>query len=124
LKILLVDDEKMIREMSQTQLKHLGYSADIVENGQQALIALENGDYDCVITDMSMPGMSGTDLSKQIRQKYPDIDITLATGYAAEITDELRDDYGITRVLGKPYRMNDLKNLLKNIDPRDLSNGN
>jgi len=120
IRILLVDDEEMIRGMSKTQLAHLGHDADTASSGMEALKMLKEKAYDCVITDMSMPGMSGLELAEKIRIDTPSVNVILATGYAAEITDQQQQRYGISKLLGKPYTMNDLKNSLIDIKVPDI----
>ncbi|MGL4369903.1 MAG: response regulator, partial [Spirochaetota bacterium] len=69
-RILLVDDEALIRKSLQKFLEIKGYTADTAENGIQALEKLETSEYDLVITDLKMPGLDGRDLLRSMAEKF------------------------------------------------------
>jgi len=86
-------------------LEDLGHTATEVESAEQALKILQSdASIDLVITDHAMPGMTGTELAKRIRRKWPELPVIIATGYA-ELPGEL--DPSVPR-LSKPYRQQDL----------------
>jgi len=80
-KILIVDDEKEIREVSQNLLERAGYQVDVCENGEEALQLLDKGaDYQLVLTDFDMPGINGLELIREIEKKYPRCKTLLMSG--------------------------------------------
>ncbi|MDX1811440.1 MAG: PAS domain S-box protein, partial [Gammaproteobacteria bacterium] len=79
--ILVVDDEPALRLLAQEILSQHGYQVSTAENAADALAQLQNKKYDLVVSDIIMPGMSGYDLACEIKEKYPDIKIQLASGF-------------------------------------------
>ena len=78
--ILIVDDDDGIRRLVYTLLTNAGYQADAVEDALEAQKQLANKNYDAVISDIMMPGMSGIDLLKDLQQNMPDLPVILMTG--------------------------------------------
>ena len=79
-RVLVVDDDAGIRRLVHTLLKNAGYQADTVEDAQLAQKQLLDEDYDVVISDIMMPGMSGIELLKILQQNSPDVPVILMTG--------------------------------------------
>ena len=79
-KILVVDDEKVVREITQAFLTLNGYDVSTAENGKEAFEILLNSHYDVVITDMQMPLMGGMELLERIAQIKADTVTILLTG--------------------------------------------
>ncbi|MBY0309945.1 response regulator [Patescibacteria group bacterium] len=72
MKILLVDDDNFLRDMYATKFSQTGHTVDAVDNGAAALTKLSSTqDYDVVMLDMVMPGMSGLELLVKIREEFP-----------------------------------------------------
>jgi len=103
-RVLVVDDDPIVLAGTAAMLEDLGHTATEVESAEQALKVLQaENSIDLVITDHAMPGMTGTELAKRIRRKWPEMPVIIATGYA-----ELPElDSGVPR-LSKPYRQQDL----------------
>ena len=79
-KILVVDDEKAVRDITQAFLTLNGYEVTTAENGKEAFDELSNNHYDVVITDMQMPLMGGMELLEKISQTTSNIITILLTG--------------------------------------------
>ena len=125
-RILLVDDEEMIRTLGEKMLEMLGHTADLAANGNEALEFLARGNtYDLVITDIGMPGMSGWQLAEQIKDKGYTTRIAVVTGWGTEVSEEEKKRHNVGYVLGKPINLKDLKALIgevlqmKNISGKD-----
>ncbi|HKL26346.1 MAG TPA: sigma-54 dependent transcriptional regulator [Desulfuromonadales bacterium] len=82
-RVLVVDDDKVIREGLQRILNAEGYLVETLSSGRQALDCLETRDFDLIITDLKMPGMSGLEVLQAIKSEHPDLPVILITGYAA-----------------------------------------
>ena len=109
-RILIIDDEAPMALLGKRILERLGYLVDahtVPADAITALLAEPNG-FDLVLTDLSMPGMSGTDLAEQVLGIRPDIPIILTTGYTAALTLERVRAMGIRKLLLKPLTMHAL----------------
>jgi len=75
-RILLVEDEKDVKDLILLHLKREGHEALAVENGEEALKLLQSGHYDLVILDWMLPGLSGLEICKRINRKFPVLMVT------------------------------------------------
>ncbi len=116
-RILLADDEQALVEVGKEILENLGYEVDTSTNGTLALnlFLAAPQRYDAVITDMTMPGMTGDVLSREILRVRPDIPIVLCTGYSERINEEVARDIGIRKLLMKPFKIDELGKILAKI---------
>ncbi|MGJ5820675.1 sigma-54-dependent transcriptional regulator [Paludibaculum fermentans] len=80
-RILIVDDEESLRRVTQLRLQQAGYEAATAADGDEALAFLQRHPQDLVLTDLRMPGMSGLDLLKRIRQDFPEIIVIVVTAF-------------------------------------------
>jgi DNA-binding NtrC family response regulator len=80
--ILVVDDDPNIRSLLLRLYERSGYTAVSVASGEEALASLEHRDIDFVITDIKLPGISGTELIAKIKETFPDVPVTAITGYS------------------------------------------
>jgi PAS domain S-box-containing protein len=113
--ILLLDDEDFLVELGKTLFERLGYRVTTYTNSFEALTAFQNqpGQFDLVITDQTMPGMTGVDLSRRLLQIRPDIPIILCTGYSSHISEEKAKSFGIKGFAMKPLAKKDIGNLVR-----------
>ncbi|BDV43315.1 diguanylate cyclase response regulator [Geotalea uraniireducens] len=81
-RILVVEDDRFFRQMYADLLMEEGYEVDTVASGVEALDLLENNDYQLVITDLVMPGMSGIEVLSRVKQRFPTVDVIIVTGHA------------------------------------------
>jgi CheY-like chemotaxis protein len=116
-RILFVDDEADIVESSREMMGRFGYETVTAENGEGALrLFTEDPDaFDLVMTDLSMPGMSGLDLAKRILAIRPDTPVALCTGYSADLTPEAVEAAGIRKVIQKPMSAAELSVALHDV---------
>ncbi len=80
--ILIVDDDPELRNLLLRFYSDEGYTAVSVGSGEEALAQLAQGNIDFVVTDIQLPGMSGTDLVTKMRENYPDVPVMAITGYS------------------------------------------
>jgi PAS domain S-box-containing protein len=109
-RILYVDDEEVLAQMGKKTLERLGYAVEAQTSVMAALAAVRANPqaYDLVVTDQTMPEMTGTDLAKQLLIIRPDLPIILTTGYSANMTAERARSLGIRELLLKPHTLHDL----------------
>ena len=114
-RILVVDDELLIRDLLYDFFTTQDWDISIAEDGQKAIDYLKNKEYDIVLTDLKMPDMNGMDLTGRIRSLYGDLPVIIMTGYPSldSALDALRykvDDYII-----KPFNVNHLFKVVKKV---------
>jgi PAS domain S-box-containing protein len=103
-RILYVDDEEMIIRMAKKMLTALGYTVESCSHPATAILQFKSAPslYDLVITDMTMPGISGITLAAELLKIRPTIPIILSTGYSDKIDEEKAFKMGIRKLLIKP----------------------
>lgn len=108
-RILVVDDEGAIRYSITKTLQRVGYQVEAAESGEAALDLLEEQEFDVVLTDIRMPGISGVDLLARIKEKTGDTSVILMTGYASlnSAVESLR--LGAHDYLVKPSSSRDIR---------------
>jgi signal transduction histidine kinase/CheY-like chemotaxis protein len=115
--ILLVDDEVSLVVLGTKMLSSLGYNVTTCSNSVEALAAFQkdaNG-FDLVITDLTMPKMTGLDLSSTILQLRPDIPIILCTGFSDVLQDGTAKSIGIREVAMKPIVWKELAQVIRRV---------
>jgi PAS domain S-box-containing protein len=123
-RILFVDDEKTLAEMGQKMLEHLGYEVVTKTSSVEALTVFqENRDlFDLVITDVTMPQMTGDKLAKELISIRPDIPIILCTGFSERITEKNVKELGVREFAMKPLTLQKLATSIRNVlDTNDIS---
>ncbi len=115
--ILLIDDEKMLVELGKTMLERLGYLVTAMTSSTEALNIFQNQPYlfDAIITDQTMPDMTGLELSRQILQIRPEIPIILCTGYSTLVDEKRAKTEGIKGFLDKPITKKGIASLLRKV---------
>jgi len=116
-RILFVDDEPVLVEIGGQMLQHLGYAVECVSDSVEALRIFQAapGDFDLIITDMTMPHMTGDVLAREILKVKPDLPIIMATGFSELMTEEKAKRAGITDFLMKPLVVRELANVNRRV---------
>ena len=109
--VLVVEDETSVAEIARHFLTGLGYHATVCHSPEQALeeLRLNASDYAAVLTDLSMPRMTGLDLIRRIHQQEPGLPCVLCTGFVVSAaTENEATQLGVRDVVTKPYSRQDL----------------
>ncbi|WP_300458913.1 cache domain-containing protein [Desulfobacula sp.] len=116
-KIMVVDDEKNIRWVIQAYLARYGYSISTFENGAEAFEAFERApdQFDLIITDMTMPRMTGEELAKNVLRLRKGMPVILCTGYSETISEAKALEMGIRKYVQKPVSNEELVMLVREI---------
>jgi two-component system, sensor histidine kinase and response regulator len=107
-RILVIDDERGIREGCRRVLQAEGYHAETAENGEAGLRAVEAGKFDLLLVDVKMPGMSGIELVRRVREVDPSLVCVMITGYATLETAVEATRSGAYDFLPKPFTPDEL----------------
>jgi PAS domain S-box-containing protein len=103
LKILVIDDEKSVRETLAEMLVAVDHKVELAGSGQEAIVKLNQGHFDLVFTDLAMPEMDGWETARAIRNKFPDIRIVMVTGYGPSTPPPTGEEDLIDGIIGKPF---------------------
>ncbi|MBN1102258.1 MAG: response regulator [Deltaproteobacteria bacterium] len=116
-RVLLVDDERIMLDTVADMLRRLGYEVDASTDPREALRTFRSGAerYDLVITDQTMPGMTGAELAREILLTRPDTPTILCTGYSELITEEIAADMGIREFLMKPISIREMAESIRRV---------
>ena len=116
-RILLVDDEKIALEPMQLMLEKLGYKLTVRTSSVEALEAFRNNPerFDLIITDMTMPNMTGKKLAKELIDIRPAIPIILCTGFSDQIDEKIAQEIGVRAFVMKPVAMRDMAETIRKV---------
>lgn len=113
-RILLVEDNEINQKVALGMLERLGFTADLAENGYEAIDAFKRRNYSIILMDIQMPGMNGIDAASKIRElKDGDkVNIIAMTAYVTEYDKKRCVAAGMDGFIAKPFRMNDLRSVI------------
>ncbi len=122
IRILIVDDEKGLREGCRRILMSEGHGADVAENGKIGLEMVKSGSYDLMLVDLMMPVMGGLELMEQVRQIDPEIIMIVITGFATIETAVEAMKHGAYDYVPKPFSPDQLVAVVnRGLEKRRLS---
>jgi len=111
-RILIADDEEVVRTLLVEALKVYEYEIDVVENGAEAISQIEKRSYDLIISDYMMPRMNGLELIRRVKSEYSSVPILMVTGNGP-VNDLLKS--GATACIMKPFNLLEVQNMVKTI---------
>jgi len=116
-RILFIDDETAITEMAPTVLEKLGYTVTGRTNPLDALALFQESSdhFDLIISDMTMPQMSGVKLTDKVREIRPDIPIIICTGHSSLMNEEKAKEIGISAYAMKPITITEISSLIRKV---------
>jgi CheY-like chemotaxis protein len=125
-RILLIDDEEQIIDFERRILESLGYEVTPKTDSEEALaeFGARPDRFDLVITDMTMPKITGDRLARRLMDINPQIPVILCTGFNEAITEEKALAMGIDKFVMKPIVKNELANTIRTVldNPKSLPN--
>ena len=116
-RILLVDDEISVAKLESQMLSRLGYQVTVENDSNNALNRFKAtpNSFDMVISDMTMPKMTGDHLAKEIMAIKDDIPVIICTGFSERINKETAKSIGVKGFLVKPVVKSDLAQMVRNV---------
>ncbi|MDP3671334.1 MAG: response regulator [Telluria sp.] len=124
LKILVAEDNVVNQKVVQQLLKHLGYRADVVANGVEALDALERQNYDVVLMDVQMPEMDGLEATRRLRARYGERALPRVIAMTANAMPGDRERClaaGMDAYVAKPIELDDIRRVLMTVTAQDAA---
>lgn len=112
-RVLIVDDETNIRRILQASLERHGWKPVTAEGGEDAIAKLQEETFDCVLTDVTMPGMNGFQLQQTIHERWPDTPVVIMTAFGTipQAVKAIRD--GAFEFVTKPFDLDALRKILE-----------
>jgi len=111
--ILVADDERIARENLEYILKKDGYRVVLCENGRVALNRLEETEFDLVMTDLRMQPVDGAEVLRRTKEKHPNTEVIVITGYASVDSAVLSMRDGAFSYVSKPYKVDEVRAIVK-----------
>jgi two-component system, cell cycle sensor histidine kinase and response regulator CckA len=103
LRILVVDDEKPVRETLAEMLVAVSHKVELAGSGHEAVQKMRSREFDFVFTDLAMPEMDGWETARMIRKSWPHVRIVLVTGYGPTTPPPLGEENLVDAIIGKPF---------------------
>src|SRR5215218_2324111 len=123
--LLLVEDEPALRTVVAEQLADRGYIVEQAESGEEAIAKLSDFAYDAIVTDLRMPGISGSDVVDAAIGRYPDIVAIVVTGYGTVKDAVEAIKRGASDFVSKPFQIDELTHALESaLEQRRLKSEN
>jgi CheY-like chemotaxis protein len=114
-RVLFVDDEQALVELGEKMLEHLGYEVTVRTSSIEALELFRNQPdrFDLIITDFTMPNMTGDKLAQEVMRLRPGLPVILCTGFSERISEMKAKALGIQEFVMKPFDLNDLARTIR-----------
>jgi two-component system cell cycle sensor histidine kinase/response regulator CckA len=121
-RILFVDDEPFQADLAKKMLTRLGYRLNTYTSSVEALEAFRQApeNFDLVITDMTMPHMTGDDLARELISIRPDLPIIVCTGYSERINPDVAAEIGIRELVMKPVVIKEIAGIIRRVLDKDI----
>ncbi|MBI3853641.1 MAG: response regulator [Verrucomicrobia bacterium] len=112
LRILVVDDERLLRESVNMLLSYDGHQVELANDGDEALVTLAAKPFDVVLTDFEMPKMRGDHLAVAIKERWPELPVIMLSAYGEIFKAEGKQFPGVDLILSKPFLLATLRQAL------------
>jgi CheY-like chemotaxis protein len=113
-RVLAVDDQPIILDLISAMCHSLGYQVVTAISGEEGVQQAMQGNFDVILTDLAMPDISGLEVARRVRKLHPEVPIVLVTGWEASLDAGQLESAGISEVLYKPFRIEQLTDLVRN----------
>lgn len=114
-RILVVDDDELVREVLASTLTFMGFDVDLAGSGAEGLRLFLRRPFDLVLTDLQMPGMDGLTLALQMKDESPETPVVLMTGHEKVKVLEMAEGSCVDSVLFKPLRLESIQKTIQGL---------
>jgi DNA-binding NtrC family response regulator len=108
LRILVVDDDENIREIVKDILMISDHQVTLASNGEEALEVFDREEFDLVFTDLGMPGISGWEVNRRIKESQPDMPVIIISGWGTQLSEEELKKNKADYVIPKPFNLDQI----------------
>jgi PAS domain S-box-containing protein len=118
-RILVIDDEDTVREVLEKMLSQVNHRVTVARNGDEGLRQFQEKEFDIVLTDLGMPGMSGWEVCQEIKKMNPYTPVGMITGWGMEVSQGKMEECGLDFIIAKPFDFNQIIRVVsEKIEPR------
>lgn len=110
--VLLVEDYELVRDTLGAMLEQMAHAVLTAGSASEALVIYKEELPQVIFTDYGLPGISGLELAKELKELNPSVQVILTTGWNVELSQEQLKNQGVDFVLYKPFRWQDVVNVL------------
>ena len=107
-RLLLIEDEPEVQAILAEMLREAGYGVTVAKDGLEGIEQCDRQTVDIVLSDISMPGISGWDVAARLRARHPHIPIGFVTGWGDQLDPERLAGAGVDFVVAKPFQAHDI----------------
>ncbi len=111
-RLLVVDDEAIVGKRLSQVFSKIGFEVETYTESPAAMVAMAAKPFDVVVTDLKMDGMDGMEVLRRVRALNPKTQVIIITGYASPETADLAKEEGVFKFLAKPFRLDELKQVI------------
>jgi DNA-binding NtrC family response regulator len=111
-KVLIVEDEAVVRDSVREWLVEDGYDVEVAENGEEALKKIKQEEYGVIVLDLKLPGIDGLQVFEQAKELKPETKGVIITAYPSQETQDRAKKLGLMDYLAKPFKVEDLEKLI------------
>jgi CheY-like chemotaxis protein len=113
-RILAIDDQQVILDLISAMCQSLGFEVQTASSAAEGVHLTLESSFDIILTDLAMPDMSGLEAARRIRHLHPEVPIVLVTGWEVHLSEAELEAAGVTSVLNKPFRIEQLTDVIRN----------
>jgi CheY-like chemotaxis protein len=113
IKVLVVDDKKVIGDFFDFTLGYFGHEITVVNNPNEAAKAAQSKDFDIAFLDIMMPDKDGVEVLREIRSKVPNLPVVMMSGYSLQERRDKAMELGAVDVLKKPFELSDVRQVIR-----------
>jgi PAS domain S-box-containing protein len=118
-RILVIDDEATVREVLEKMLSQVDHRVTAAQNGDEGIRLFQEKEFDIVLTDLGMPGMSGWEVCQKIKKMNPYTPVGMITGWGMEVSQSKMEECGLDFIIAKPFDFNQIIRVVsEKIEPR------